>query len=319
MSFPDAVAAAPSDGPPMPPTAATSLPIEICHRTQYDFGETVVLNAHRLLLRPRESPSLRLVSFDLTISPQARLTWAEDSHGNAVATAVFAKPARRLVIEAVSHVDLTREAWPVFRIEPYAMAYPFRYDDRDHIDLGPLLVLQYPDPAGQVRNWAYDFVAGNPADTLSLLKALNAGVCTAITYEARDSEGTQSPVLTLLRARGSCRDLAVLFAEAARTLGFAARLVSGYLNDAGGDIGGGGPCGATHAWAEIHVPGAGWIAFDPTNNRVGGHNLIPVAVDRDIASLAPVTGSFIGPNGTKSVMSIEVRVKPAETALADPT
>ncbi len=317
MSFPDAVPATPSHGPPIPPPAAVSVPIQICHRTQYDFGETVVLNAHRLLLRPREGPSIRLASFDLRISPEAQLTWAEDSHGNAVATAVFPKPTRRLVIEAVSRVDSTSEAWPVFRIEPYAMTYPFRYDDRDHIDLGPLLIQQYPDPAGRVRNWACDLVTGNPADTLSLLKALNEGVCTAITYEARDSEGTQSPVLTLLWARGSCRDLAVLFAEAARSLGFAARLVSGYLNDGGGDIGSGGPYGTTHAWAEIHVPGAGWIAFDPTNNRVGGYNLIPVAVDRDILPLAPVAGSFVGPNETKSVMSIEVRVTSAETPLAD--
>ena len=319
MSFPDAVPVTPSHGPPIAPAVAASAPIKIFHRTQYDFGETVVLEPHRLLLRPRESPSLRLASFDLTISPEAQLAWAEDSHGNAVATAVFSKPARRLVIEAVSRLDLARQAWPVFRIEPYAMAYPFRYDDRDHIDLGPLLVQQYPDPAGQVRNWARDFATGNPADTLSLLKALNAGVCTSIVYEARDSEGTQSPVLTLLRARGACRDLAVLFVEAARTLGFAARLVSGYLNDGGTDIGSGGPYGTTHAWAEIHVPGAGWIAFDPTNDRVGGYNLIPVAVDRDILPLAPVAGSFVGPNETKSVMSIEVRVTPAETPLRDPS
>ncbi len=280
----------------------------IRHKTQYDFEGMVILNAHALLLRPRESPSLRLVSFELRISPDAQVIWSEDVYGNAVATAVFQKPATQVVIEAVSSLDLKGEAWPVFRIEPGAMSYPFCYSDNDCIDLGAMMVPQYSDPNGQLRNWVHAFVEGHSADTLSLLKALNAGVCAAIAYEARDSEGTQSPVATLLRARGSCRDLAVLFVEAARSLGFGARLVSGYLNASDNAIGRGGPYGATHAWAAVYLPGAGWVAFDPTNRRVGGYNLIPVAVGREIRTLSPVAGSFSAPEETKHRMSVDIRM-----------
>ena len=289
----------------------------IRHKTQYDFDEAVELNAHVLLLRPRESPSLRLMSFEVTISPKAELFWSEDVHGNAVATAIVSEPARQLVVEAVSRLELKSQAWPIFRIDPSAMTYPFRYSDRDYTDLGPLMAQQYPDPNGQLRNWAHSFVQGHPTDTLSLLKELSSGVSTAVAYEARDSEGTQSPVATLLRARGSCRDLAVLFAEAARNLGFGARLVSGYLNTAEGDIGSSGPCGSTHAWADIYVPGAGWIAFDPTNRRMGGYNLIPVAIGRDIQTLVPVAGSFAAADTARHSLAAEVRVTDLNSAGAN--
>jgi transglutaminase-like putative cysteine protease len=107
----------------------------------------------------------------------------------------------------------------------------------------------------------------------------------------REEEGTQTPVETLAGGWGSCRDFAVLLAEAARSLGFGARIVSGYLWDADPagvrSVG----AGATHAWPEVYVPGAGWINFDPTNRSVGGANLIPVAVARDIKQAVPVAGS----------------------------
>ena len=102
------------------------------------------------------------------------------------------------------------------------------------------------------------------------------------------------PAHTLERGWGSCRDMAVLFIEAVRTLGFGARIVSGYLHNPAGDIAGSEGAGTTHAWAEVYVSGAGWITFDPTNRNVGGANLIPVAVGRDIRQVMPVAGSFVG-------------------------
>jgi transglutaminase-like putative cysteine protease len=145
----------------------------------------------------------------------------------------------------------------------------FRYSDEEWTDLGALVNLQYPDANGRLRNWAQGFVARDATDTLSLLKDLSAGVSAALSYEIRDDEGTQSPTETLQRRVGSCRDYATLFAEAARSLGFGARLVSGYLQPADNVLGLQG-AGSTHAWAEIYVPGAGWITFDPTNGTMGG-------------------------------------------------
>ena len=111
-------------------------------------------------------------------------------------------------------------------------------------------------------------------------------------YQSRDDEGTQSPTQTLDRGWGSCRDFAVLFVEAARSLGFGARIVSGYLYQPDQSSVGSRGAGSTHAWAEVYVPGAGWITFDPTNRSVGGFNLIPVAVARDIRQAMPVARQF---------------------------
>ena len=172
-----------------------------------------------------------------------------------------------------------------------------------------MAIQQYPDPTGRLKDWARAFVRGNKTDTLALLKDLSAGVSKWINYQSREDEGTQSPVQTLDRGWGSCRDFAVLFVEAARNLGFGARIVSGYLYNPGQGVVGTGGAGSTHAWAEVYVPGAGWITFDPTNRSVGGFNLIPVAVARDIWQVMPVTGSFVGTTDAFQGMSVEVSVK----------
>jgi transglutaminase-like putative cysteine protease len=151
-------------------------------------------------------------------------------------------------------------------------------------------------------------VRSNPTDTLALLKDLSTGVSGWVGYQIREREGTQSPTQTLDLRFGSCRDFAVLFAEAARNLGFGARIVSGYLHNPDQSRTGSIGAGSTHAWAEIYVPGAGWITFDPTNRSVGGFNLIPVAVARDIRQAMPVAGSFVGAADAFQGMSVEVRV-----------
>ena len=137
---------------------------------------------------------------------------------------------------------------------------------------------------------------------------MSIGVSGWIHYQSREDEGTQSPTQTLDRGWGSCRDFAVLFVEAARSLGFGARIVSGYLYNPNQDIVGGEGMGSTHAWAEVYVPGTGWITFDPTHRSVGGFNLIPIAVARDIRQAMPVTGSFVGMPDDFQAMSVEVLV-----------
>lgn len=279
----------------------------IHHRTTYRYGQPVMLGPHRLMLRPRESRDLRLLSSDIRLTPDARVTWANDVVGNAVATVTFAAPSDTLVIDSVARVGLSAATYPVFDIAAAAISFPFRYADEEWTDLGALTVRQYPDEP-HLRNWAQGFVAGCPTDTLSLLKDINAGVGGAITYQAREDEGTQAPGQTLASGLGSCRDLATLFAEAVRSLGFGARIVSGYLHDPTRSLLGSADAGSTHAWAEVYLPGAGWVTFDPTNRSVGGAKLIPVAVARDIRQAMPVTGSFIGPADAFLNMSVAVQV-----------
>lgn len=276
--------------------------LHVTHRTQYDFDQPVILNPHYLMLYPRQGHEVTIESFDLRVSSDAKIHWMQDVLGNQIAVATFSAPAKQLIIESVSKVHLLSEPWPIFQIDPIATSYPFRYDDQTFGDLGPFFIQRHADPDGKLREWAHDFVAVHPTDTLSLLKSINSAISSAMMYESRDREGTQSPAITLARQKGTCRDFAVLFAEAARSLGLGARIISGYLNnenDAAENE-------TTHAWSEVFLPGAGWIAFDPTNNRMGGFNLLPVAVACDIRQLVPVAGSFAGAGATPPRMTVEV-------------
>lgn len=263
-----------------------------------------------MMLRPRETRELRLLAFDLAVFPAATVTWAQDVGGNAVATAQFAGFTDRLDIESRARVQIDAPAWPVFDIAASAQRYPFSYTDEDAIDLGALARPQYQDLAGRLSGWVEGFVGQRPTDTLSLLQDVASGVSNRISYQSREVEGTQGPLETLDRGWGSCRDIAVLFAEAVRTLGFGARIVSGYLFDPTRELWGSAGSGSTHAWVEVFVPGAGWISFDPTNRSMGAANLIPVAAARHITQVAPVTGSFHGREGDLRDMTVEVTVAP---------
>ncbi|UVC12348.1 transglutaminase family protein (plasmid) [Rhizobium sp. TH2] len=288
--------------------------LSIHHRTTYRYREAVSLSPHRMMLRPRESHELKLLSHDLSISPEAQINWSHDVFGNAVATASFKTPADTLVVESVAEVDLTAAQWPIFDIDVSAISYPFLYSDRDRIDLGALAAPQYVDADNKLGIWVNGFVAGNPTDTLSLLKDISLGIASTISYQSREAEGTQGPLDTLARGWGSCRDFAVLFAEAVRSLGFGARIVSGYLFKPDGSLAGSTDSGSTHAWAEVFIPGAGWITFDPTNRSMGGANLIPVAMTRDIAQAIPVSGSFTGRADAFLTMDVAVEVQEIKAA-----
>ena len=291
--------------------AASELPLirlRIRHSTTYRYREPVRLLPHRLMLRPRESHELRLLAMTLTVTPPALVTRASDVAGNTVATATFQTMVDTLTIESVSELELGAVPWPVFDIAASAISYPFRYSDDEWTDLGALATPQSPDPSRRVHDWARAFIYSTPTDTLALLKDINAGTGAGVCYVVREEEGTQTPVETLERGSGSCRDLAVLFIEAVRSLGFGARIVSGYLYNPDQQVGWGLDGRSTHAWAEVYVPGAGWITFDPTNRSVGGTNLIPVAVGRDIRQVMPVVGSFVGMSDAFQGLWVEVSV-----------
>jgi len=285
--------------------------VTISHATTYRYRDPVIPGPHRLMLRPRETRDLGLIAFDLQVTPAARVDWSHDVAGNAIATANFLASSDTIDIRARTTVELSAPAWPVFAISAAAIEYPFPYSDEDWTDLGALASPQYTDPAGRLGAWVAGFVRSRPTDTLSLLKDLSTGIAARIAYEVRETEGTQGPLDTLDRGRGSCRDLAVLMAEACRTLGLGARLVSGYLYDPQGMSLGASGSGSTHAWVEVFVPGAGWITFDPTNRAVGAANLIPVAVGRRMSQIVPVAGSFHGAPSDQLAMEVAVSVTAA--------
>jgi transglutaminase-like putative cysteine protease len=292
--------------------------LDVRHTTVYRYSRPVHLGDHRLMLRPRDSHDLRLIETSLNLSPPASLRWSHDVFGNSIALASFTGCTTKLRIESILRLETFAVRRPAFEVTPEAVGYPFLYSADDRIDLGGLLDRQYPDPTDRVGSWARGFVRGNPTDTLALLADLNLGVAAWVSYQRRESEGTQTPIETLDRGSGSCRDFAILLIEAARCLGFGARIVSGYLySPAAATMG----AGTTHAWADIYVPGAGWIAYDPTNGTIDSGDLIRVAVSRDISQSIPIAGSFIGAPGSCLSMTVDVIVKPecSESAIAAPS
>ncbi len=283
--------------------------LTVRHATIYRYAEPVRLGEHRLMLRPRDSHDLRLVDSTLALSPSGTVRWRHNVFGNSVAVVAFAEMATELRI--VSTLTLERYAMDRldFPVAEEAATYPFIYSNDDRSDLGRLLEQHYPDAEGVVTGWARQFIDRKGIDTLELLAAMNSAVRSDFSYVRREEEGTQSPVDTIERGSGSCRDFALLFIEAARCLGFGARFVSGYIYDPRAevdrDIAGG---GATHAWADIYLPGAGWIEYDPTNGLIAEERLIRVAVTRTPAQAVPVSGSFAGTRASYRGLDVDVTV-----------
>ena len=168
-------------------------------------------------------------------------------------------------------------------------------------DLQPAIERRYPDPNGEVERWVRRFLRqGRATPTGKLLMTLTCAVRESFTYNRRIESGTQDPVTTLQQRRGTCRDFALLMMEAVRSLGLAARFVSGYLYvppRAGASHVGG---GSTHAWCQVYLPGAGWVEFDPTNGIIGNRDLVRVAVARDPRQAIPLSGTFWGRPRTSS-------------------
>jgi transglutaminase-like putative cysteine protease len=271
--------------------------LTVRHATTYRYSAPVTFGQHRLMLRPRDSHDLRIVEASLTLSPPGRIRWMHDVFHNSVALVDFDEPSAALSIASTLVMERWALSRPDFPIAPEAEMYPFVYSANDRSDLGRLVERHYPDPHNVVEDWARHFVLETPTNTYNLLATMNAGIRDAFEYRAREEEGTQAPDETIEKKSGTCRDYALLFIEAARSLGFGARFVSGYLYDPALDGGGGDAvqgAGATHAWAEIYLPGAGWVEYDPTNGLIAGENLVRVAVTRDPVQAIPIAGTFSG-------------------------
>lgn len=288
--------------------------LSIRHLTRYAYRNPVGLGEHRMMLRPRESYDQRLISYDLAIGPApARLRSVQDLFGNCVTIAAFAGATRELTFE--SRVRLEHTPLPAFaghdgEVEAYCGAMPFAYAPDDLPDLQSSLQRQYPDPEGRIDAWARRFVrpAGRTS-LMSLLSDMTQAIYADFRYGSRLQGPAQDPATTLRLNRGSCRDFAVLMMEAVRSLGLAARFVSGYIYSPyrsadRGRIGG----GHTHAWVRVYLPACGWVEFDPTNGLVAGRNLIRVCVARTPEQAVPVAGGFIGQPGAFTGMTVDVQV-----------
>ena len=282
--------------------------IRIRHSTSYRYSELVTLQPHKLMIRPRAGHDIQLESSSLLITPGNTVKWHRDIYGNSVAMVSFHETAAELSITS-EVVVLHYDAQPLdFMVDEKAVTFPFYFDPSERVDLIPYQTLCFPGDSAAVRDWLQQFWRpGQSIETYVLLDTINKYIVGNFSYRMREAPGVQRPAETLASRSGSCRDFATLFIEACRYFGMAARFVSGYLHCPETVHG----HGSTHAWAEVYLPGAGWIGFDNTSGIVVGQNHIAVAVTRHPADAPPVSGSFTGTLSRPAEMQVKVIVSEA--------
>jgi len=272
--------------------------VALQHRTTYRFDRMVGLGPHELRLRPAPHCRTPILGYSLSVTPEKYfLNWQQDPYGNWVARLVFTDRAEKLEIL----VDLTADMTVInpfdFFVEDYAEVAPFAYAPELAKELIPFLETNPVGP--RLGAWLERFrpTISPREKTVDMLVRVNNQLQHEIQYLVRMEPGVQDPDTTLERARGSCRDTGWLLVQILRHLGLAARFASGYLIQLRADTKPlEGPAGPAqdftdlHAWAEVYLPGAGWIGLDPTSGLLAGEGHIPLACSADPGNAAPVIG-----------------------------
>lgn len=275
-----------------------SIKVALEHHTAYDFARPVTVSPHLVRLRPAPHSRTPIEAYSLEVSPKEHfVNWQQDPFGNWVARLVFPEKVSRLEITVGLVADMMSINPLDFFIESYAERFPFAYEPALAADLAPYL--RPVADSGRVDEWV-SHLAPLPADgvpTVQFLSDLNRAVNRDIAYSVRMEEGFQSPDHTLQARIGSCRDSAWLLVSILRKHGLAARFVSGYLVQLAPDTSGSGaedgPSSDVtdlHAWAEVFVPGAGWIGLDATSALFAGEGHIPLSATPHPSSAAPISG-----------------------------
>ena len=274
------------------------MPIRVAcqHNTFYKFDRPVTLFPHIVRLRPAVHSRTPIHAYSMKIKPDNHfLNWQQDAFGNYLARLVFPEKTRELSIEVEIIADMTTFNPFDFFIEDYAETCPFAYEKHERTELLPYFQKITPGPRFAKLMESIDRAEKK---TVDFLVEVNQIVQRRVNYTVRMEPGVQSCELTLKRELGSCRDSAWLLVQVLRHLGLAARFVSGYLIQLAADEKSlDGPSGPEadftdlHAWAEVYIPGAGWIGLDPTSGLLTGEGHIPLSCTPHPSSAAPVTGA----------------------------
>jgi uncharacterized protein (DUF2126 family)/transglutaminase-like putative cysteine protease len=273
-----------------------SIHVALSHSTRYRYDRPVSLSPHIVRLRPAPHCRTPVVSYSLTVAPRTQfLNWQQDPFGNYLARVVFPDKTRELSVDVDLVVELSVINPFDFFLEPSAEMFPFVYEPWLAKDLAPYLGAA---AAGPGLCELLKGVDRRPRRTVEFLVDLNRQLATDIRYVIRLEPGVQTPEETLAIRSGSCRDTGWLLVQVLRHLGLAARFVSGYLIQLVPDVKSlDGPSGASadftdlHAWAEVYLPGAGWVGFDPTSGLLAGEGHLPLAATPDPFTAAAISGS----------------------------
>lgn len=268
--------------------------LTIEHTNLYRYTWPVELTLHQLMLRPVECHEVQIRSESLEIHPAHQLRWEHDVFDNSIALVNFTGKTDELRITSRYTVEQFNLNPFNFVLEIYTNELPFAYQDDEAPDLAPFLKQHHPQDTAAIQEWVRPLLSSQGrARTLEFLIALNQSVAAQFGYSRREEPGVQTPAETLKSRSGFCRDFALLFMEAARYMGLAARYVSDYLCSTEGEKLEG-AADATHAWAEFYLPGAGWKGFDPTCGTLAAGLHLRVAVAREPSQATPICGSYLG-------------------------
>ena len=260
------------------------------HSTKYKYDRAIKLGPHMVRLRPAPHSKTPILHYELKVVPAHHISWQQDVYNNYLARLVFQETSDELSFEVNIHAEISPANPFDFFLEPGSENFPFHYPPALAKDLAPYLVTETPGPALQ---GFLDAVSREQRPTTSFLVDLNSRVQAAIGYIVRMEPGIQTCEQTLERRKGSCRDSSWLLVQILRHCGFAARFVSGYLIQLKTDD----PQSVLHdsvelhAWAEVFLPGAGWIGLDPTSGLFTGEGHIPLACTPDAPDASPITGT----------------------------
>lgn len=284
----------------------------IRHVTTYRYAKPVSFGTHRAMFLPRRGASARLLGWSAETSIPSKIHWISDSRSNSVTVMEFNEPGSELAFTfEVRGVYFGISGVEAFPLDRRAEEVPVQYTPDEWTDLAGYLRPHAEDPDGSLAAWAKSFVAGDQDQATDVLRRMLRIFRDSFRYQAREEEGTQAPGDTLRLRSGTCRDYAWLMIEALRRLGFASRFITGYLYDGAVDGSAVGTCGAgaTHAWLQVFLPGAGWLDYDPTNQISAGFDLIPVAVARHPGQAIPLAGSWFGDANDYLGMTVSVAVE----------
>ncbi len=279
------------------------------HRTVYRYSEPVSFGLHRVVLRPREGHDITVVKHDLGVYPPAKFFWMTDLFGNNIAIIETAEMADRL--EIINNVIIDRVEGPddeaPQRVTRSSLApLPVVYPQMEASVVQGYVVSVYPDDAAAVGQWTEAQAPNVDQPTaLAMVAHLNRCIHTQIRYTRREERGVQSPARTLVLGTGSCRDMATLLMEACRSLGIAARFVSGYLDAPAAAAG----RGSTHAWIEVYLPDSGWRGFDPTVGDIVSRKHVALGVSAHPRGVMPVSGIYDGPPGCYQGLEVAITIR----------